>query len=345
MKSNYSRRRFLSLFSFGVMYLGYSKLSFSSDLPKCESGVIVRNGWRATWNAKEVEINDNKKINVEKHAPDLKLYSKSESGKYRGREIGLGDSLNLTFKYKTTISKKPWIVISTPRFFETKIAKYDARYKSDYENDGLYRTPILDGVSGMADVRLTLRRKGTRGLYTKIKGYGYGEFSLDDGELERFFGEGISPLVIELSADERLLCSRKYDINGIIRAYSEAKSKYFSEKLRADNKSCDPGCFLTTAVCGCIGLSDDCWELITLRKFRDNYLMKTQAGRRQVEEYYAIAPIIVNRINAKNNSKFLYLLMYWRYVLPSAILVKIGCRKQAHSIYYSLVKWAKRVSS
>lgn len=344
MKSNYGRRRFLSMCSYGAMSLTYSNLTFASDLPRCESGEIVRNGWRAAWNAKGVEIKDNKKSASEKYAPDLKLYSESDSGKYRGREIGSNNFLHLTFKYKTSISKTPWIEIHTPSFFETKAARYDARYKVDYENDGFYRTPILDGVSGMADVRLTLRREGTRGLYTKIKAYGYGEFSLDDEELERFFGEGANPLVIEFSADGRLLFSRKYDVNGILRAYSEAKPKYLPEKLKADNKICNPGCFLTTAVCGYIGLGDDCWELRTLRKFRDNYLMKTQVGRRQVDEYYAIAPIIVNRINSNNNSHFLYLSMYWKFILPSAVLIKIGCKGKAHSIYCALVKWAKKIA-
>ena len=345
IKPTYNRRRFLSLVAVGTTSLGLGRPSFSSELPKCESGVVVRGGWRAMWDAKEVKIKHDKRSNINGHAPDLKLYLPSESGKFRGKQISIENFLGLTFNYNTSISTKPWIALSTPQFFETKTARYDARHKRDYENDGLYRTPILDGVSGLADVRLTLKRKGTRGLYTKIKGYGYGKFSLDSENLERFFGDGNNPLVIEFSADGRLLFSRKYNVNGILRSYSESKQKHFSEKLRKEKKICDPGCFLTTAACGYIGLDDACWELTTLRKLRDTYLAKTQYGRAQIKEYYAIAPKIVKGIDAKNNSAFLYLLMYWKFILPSALLAKIGCSNLAHTLYCSLVKWAKKVSA
>ncbi|WDP91472.1 MAG: hypothetical protein HUN04_17915 [Desulfobacter sp.] len=344
MKSKCSRRRFLSLCSYGTMLLAYGGSTFASDLPRCESGEIVRNGWRAKWDGKAIEIKDGKRSPSQRYTEDLKLFFKSQSHKYRGEKAGINSFLHLTFNYDTSISNTPWISIRTPRFFETKAARYDARYKVDYAKDGYYRTPILDGVSGMAEVRLTLRRKGTRGLYTVIKAYGTGTFSLEDDELNRFLGEGANPLEIEFSADGQTLFSRKYDVNGILRAYSEAKPKYLAEKLRADNKRCDPGCFLTTAVCGHIGLDDDCWELRTLRKFRDNYLMKTKTGRRQIDEYYSIAPIIVERINLKNNSQYLYLSMYWKFILPSAVLIKMGLLEKAHSKYYSLVKWAKALT-
>src|SRR5690606_29479169 len=34
------------------------------------------------------------------------------------------------------------------------------------------------------------------------------------------------------------------------------------------------GCFLTTATCQVVGLADDCWELTTLRHFRDGWLAR-----------------------------------------------------------------------
>lgn len=56
------------------------------------------------------------------------------------------------------------------------------------------------------------------------------------------------------------------------------------------------GCFLTTAACSYQGLDDDCFELEVLRNFRDTYLMSTPEGRAVVEEYYAIAPLIVTKL-------------------------------------------------
>ena len=49
-------------------------------------------------------------------------------------------------------------------------------------------------------------------------------------------------------------------------------------------------CYITTAVCKTHNKPDDCYELTTLRGYRDTYLMKTETGREIVEEYYNVAP-------------------------------------------------------
>ena len=58
------------------------------------------------------------------------------------------------------------------------------------------------------------------------------------------------------------------------------------------------GCFLTTACCQYKGLPDDCRELTELRAFRDGWLAETEEGRALTAEYYAMAPGIVERIQA-----------------------------------------------
>ncbi len=52
-------------------------------------------------------------------------------------------------------------------------------------------------------------------------------------------------------------------------------------------------CFITTAVCELDGKPDDCAELTAFRAFRDGWLSETEAGRALVDEYYEIAPSIV----------------------------------------------------
>lgn len=56
------------------------------------------------------------------------------------------------------------------------------------------------------------------------------------------------------------------------------------------------GCFLTTACMQHKGLPDDCIELTELRQFRDTVLRATDEGQKLVDEYYRIAPSIVERI-------------------------------------------------
>jgi hypothetical protein len=65
-------------------------------------------------------------------------------------------------------------------------------------------------------------------------------------------------------------------------------------------------CFITTAVCNTLGRPDDCRELNSFRNFRDDYLLKQPDGRAQVREYYLIAPLIVNAIDASPEKERVY---------------------------------------
>ena len=65
-------------------------------------------------------------------------------------------------------------------------------------------------------------------------------------------------------------------------------------------------CYITTAVCESLGKSDDCYELRTLRDYRDNYLLSNEDGVKIVDTYYNIAPTIVNRIGKSRDSSSIY---------------------------------------
>lgn len=70
------------------------------------------------------------------------------------------------------------------------------------------------------------------------------------------------------------------------------------------------GCFLTAACVNYLGKPDDCHELTTLRTFRDGYLKKTAEGSALVEQYYEIAPKIVEKIEASGKQKEYYEYIY-----------------------------------
>jgi len=74
-------------------------------------------------------------------------------------------------------------------------------------------------------------------------------------------------------------------------------------------------CFLTTAVCESLSKSDNCYELMTLRKYRDGYLMQTKDGRALVEEYYDIAPALVMIMNMEQDQR-VYNHLYKDYIMP-----------------------------
>lgn len=89
-------------------------------------------------------------------------------------------------------------------------------------------------------------------------------------------------------------------------------------------------CFLTTASCDVIGLADDCWELRTLRRFRDGWLSEQKDGAEDIARYYRDAPQIAQRLR---NNPSAAVKEYWRFILPSAIAASLGANKTARNLY------------
>jgi hypothetical protein len=61
------------------------------------------------------------------------------------------------------------------------------------------------------------------------------------------------------------------------------------------------GCFITTACVTFAGLADDCTEMRMMRRLRDEYVGKLPIGPALIQEYYATAPALVERINKLPN--------------------------------------------
>jgi len=78
---------------------------------------------------------------------------------------------------------------------------------------------------------------------------------------------------------------------------------FFSEKKVGKEKGC---CFITTACVEHAGLSDDCYELQMMRKFRDEYVHTLPEGAMLLEDYYRTAPTIVRGIKLQDNSQDIF---------------------------------------
>ncbi len=92
----------------------------------------------------------------------------------------------------------------------------------------------------------------------------------------------------------------------------------------SESGSGSSGCFLTSACVSVMNLPDDCFELELLRRFRDNFMLKLGSYRKDVTEYYAIAPVIVEMINRRSDSRQVWTKIYYELVLPSVDLIKSG---------------------
>ena len=96
-------------------------------------------------------------------------------------------------------------------------------------------------------------------------------------------------------------------------------------------------CYITTAVCESLGKSDDCYELKTLRDYRDNYLLSNEDGVRVVDTYYNIAPTIVNRIGKSGDSKNIYRNIFNEYINPCIDLIENGKLDECEKLYSEMV--------
>lgn len=102
------------------------------------------------------------------------------------------------------------------------------------------------------------------------------------------------------------------------------------------------GCFITTAVCESFSKPDDCFELTTLRKFRDTWLTNQPDGKSLIAEYYSIAPAIVNKINNLAESNQVYEYLWHKYLSPCLNLIKQGENMACKQLYVEMIKALKK---
>lgn len=101
------------------------------------------------------------------------------------------------------------------------------------------------------------------------------------------------------------------------------------------------GCFLTSACVDYLGKPDDCEELTTLRKFRDEYVKNLPDGEAIVKEYYAVAPAIVQKINVLENKNDYYDYIY-QTICACIKLYEFGYLEQTLVLYKEMVLKLKK---
>jgi hypothetical protein len=112
---------------------------------------------------------------------------------------------------------------------------------------------------------------------------------------------------------------------------------------RYDEGKCTPpeGCFITTACCEVLGLDDDCFELRTLRRYRDTVLAATPEGLADIAAYYTLAPLILTRLPQEaRTSRFGTI--YSRFILPAALAAALGLNAMAYRLYTRMLAELQR---
>ena len=98
------------------------------------------------------------------------------------------------------------------------------------------------------------------------------------------------------------------------------------------------GCFITSAVCKSFNKSDDCYELTTFRRFRDEWLLKESDGKQIIDEYYRIAPRIVEKIDASGKADKVYRMIWDRYLSECLRLLEERDYYECKKLYIQMVE-------
>ena len=111
---------------------------------------------------------------------------------------------------------------------------------------------------------------------------------------------------------------------------SDSKSSHIIDSTDGSTEHSDVKCFLTSA---CMehfqeNFDDNCYELMVLRWFRDNYVSEID-----VNHYYEIAPIIVEAINQEVKENIIYNYIYDNVVDYCIKQIENGNYKEAYNRY------------
>jgi len=126
--------------------------------------------------------------------------------------------------------------------------------------------------------------------------------------------------------------------------FSEANNSEFQHWCGLARKAPNYGgggggkkCFITTACCEKVGLSDDCFELTALRRFRDGAMAATADGRREIQLYYRLAPLVLDEMRRRGEDGRL-LRLYFSHILPCALGAQLGLVGAPRRLYRDMMQ-------
>ena len=117
------------------------------------------------------------------------------------------------------------------------------------------------------------------------------------------------------------------------------KNSTYSEIDRGYKKKL---CYITTAVCQNQDKADDCYELTTLRTYRDSYLLQSEPGHEIVEEYYNVAPGLVMMIDMQKDADQIYQNIYEEYLTPCIQHIENERNEECCKLYMQMVNNLKK---
>lgn len=132
------------------------------------------------------------------------------------------------------------------------------------------------------------------------------------------------------------------DENSYGEFYCGKKGRYYPGSYSpcndGESRENSGGCYVTTAVCNSLNKPDDCYELNSFRRFRDQWLKFQPDGEKLISDYYEIAPAIVDKINTSGNAQEIYASIWKTYLERCLHLIETGDNEGYKRFYIEMVK-------
>ncbi len=123
----------------------------------------------------------------------------------------------------------------------------------------------------------------------------------------------------------------------VYKEFCEYASSSKNCPFKTSSSSSSTVCFLTTACVAAKNLPDDCYELETLRGFRDSYIKGLANGEKIIKEYYDIAPKIIDAIEKEPNAECIFKKLFEELVQPCVHYIEQNQNEMAYALYEKTV--------
>jgi len=141
--------------------------------------------------------------------------------------------------------------------------------------------------------------------------------------------------VVRDTKSEATEAAKKIAYNQGLDVVIHGKDGVIQKRIRFEDLSNDD-CFITTACVQYYQLDDKCYQLETLRAFRDSYLMNSESGRGLVAKYYQIAPVLVQLLKEDSQHSGLFSKIF-KTINNACAAIENKEYKKAEHIYTSIV--------
>ena len=94
-------------------------------------------------------------------------------------------------------------------------------------------------------------------------------------------------------------------------------------------------------MCEYFGKPDDCYELTTLRHYRDNWLRKQPGGEALVRTYYDSAPLLVAKLKQSPHYADYCEKLMEQYIRPCIALIQAHEYERCKTLYVAMVEYLK----